>query len=505
MDRRSPDGGGGEVRPEQTELQAKTCIAAAIYEASAAWPEILTEALGLPESAWPSPMLHALASWALFTKRKGFVPTEAKLGSDRPDLYGEAQSFLDSHRAPLSTAEMEARPFVAGYRGRQAAEQLENILKRLRDSPEKAGKVLEAGIPALQGLAATFRNGPRLTILRPSEIMAIPHDPTDNLLGARLLTRRGQMVIAGAGGVGKSRLALQLATCSVLGRRFLDLPTYSPSLRWLVLQAENDPHRQRADLEAMQRLAGDEWAAVDSRLFLHALVTEADGFLNLDDAGAVSGIRQALDLFRPDVVVVDSLYNVGIGDLNKDVDMRETLTALGSVMRHRNPNRAIVVLHHATTGKGGIQKLVGQERASFGRNSKVLHSWARGFINVAPLSPDNNDLLAVVCGKASNGAEFQPFAVRLDRESMTYQLAPDVDVREKVETVVSGKPDVAVTPEDVEDICDGLTKKELVARIIKDFGVVQSRAYKVIGQAEESGIIRMNPHTKRFKGLVMPP
>jgi len=35
----------------------------------------------------------------------------------------------------------------------------------------------------------------------------------------------------------------------------------------------------------------------------------------------------------------------------------------------------------------------------YGRNSKVLHAWTRGQINLAPMSEDNNDVLALSCGK----------------------------------------------------------------------------------------------------------
>jgi hypothetical protein len=493
------------MNADPTTFRAKVVIASAISSPDEEWPSSIKEALGLPELAWQSQGLWKVASWAAETKRRGLAPSMAKLEAELPAMAADVSSFLDKNGLALSTAELEARQFIESYRGRQVAEHLADIAQRLTKSPEKLGKVLEAAVQALQGLQADFQTGPRLSILRPSEILAIPHDPTDNILGDRLLTRRGQLVISGAGGVGKSRLVLQLATCAILGRDFLNLPTHSPGLRWLVLQAENDPRRQSADIEAMRRLAGEEWGKVDSQLFLHTLITDTDGILNLDDSGAVARIRQALDFYQPDVVIVDSLYNFGIGDLNKDADMRETLTNLSSVIRHRNPNRAIVVLHHAPTGKGGIQKLIGQDRASFGRNSKLLHSWARGFMNVASLSSDNNDLLAVVCGKASNGAEFQPFAARLHRDSMTYQPDPQVDVREAIENAVCGKPNVTVTPEEVSNVCDGLTKKELVAQIMKQFGVVQSRAYNVIKQAENSGKIRLVPTSKRYRGLVPMP
>ncbi len=144
--------------------------------------------------------------------------------------------------------------------------------------------------------------------------------------------------------------------------------------------------------------------------------------LPMDNKGTHPG-RDLLLLLRfyrtfrmehPDVIIWDSLYNFGTGDLNKDQDMRSSLSKVHQVSQHRNPQRGIVLLHHATTGKGGMVKVAGLDRASFGRNSKVLHAWARAQVNVAPLKGDDNDLLAIACGKASNGREFQPFAARLN-------------------------------------------------------------------------------------------
>ena len=69
---------------------------------------------------------------------------------------------------------------------------------------------------------------------------------------------------------------------------------------------------------------------------------------------------------------------------------------------------------NALTGRGGAAKVTGHDRASFARNSKVMHAWTRGQINIAPIDPDDNSRLIVACGKCSNGKEFEKFAIKLN-------------------------------------------------------------------------------------------
>jgi hypothetical protein len=486
------------MRADEQAQRARCCVASALSYATDEWPDDLRAALACPRSAWPSDALADLAAWLTATKRQGLAPTLEKLGAQRPALISEAIA-LDAAGLPLGIAALEAKTFVDYVRGTDTMAELSALVQRLAEDPTKAERFLAVAVPQLQGLAASFHSGPKLTVLSPDEILALKTDPQDNLIGSRLLTRRGQLVIAGAGGVGKSRLALQLAVAVITGQPFFGLRTHAPGSRWLVLQAENDPTRQRADLEALRAFAGDAWPKVNDCLHLHALVSETDGFLSLDDAGCVARIRGALDTFRPDVVVLDSLYNFGIGDLNKDADMRATLTELARVMRHRNPNRALVVLHHATTGKGGLAKLAGHDRASVGRNSKVLHSWARGVVNVAPVSEDTNDVLAIVCGKSNNGPEFPPFAIRLNRERMVYEEAADVDVKDAITSASNGAPVVgSVSVEDVVELAHGQTKGGLARRIMSDSGCQKTAAYKAITKAEETKAIKLDRTSRTY-------
>ncbi|MGA2871127.1 MAG: hypothetical protein ABSF34_18450, partial [Verrucomicrobiota bacterium] len=190
-----------------------------------------------------------------------------------------------------------------------------------------------------------------------------------------------------------------------------------------------------------------------------------------------------------------------IGDLNKDADMKFTLQSLSRVCRKGNPRRAIIVLHHALTGKAGMARATGYDRASFGRNSKTLHAWTRAQINLAPVDPDTNDRLVIACGKCSNGKEFSPFAVRLNIESMIYEVDSTVDVSQWEQDVTGAKDTTPLMNSDrVRELCStaGSNKTELAKAITTDCGCARQSAYRYIARAERAKKITFNKSNETY-------
>lgn len=379
----------------------------------------------------------------------------------------------------------------------------------LRDAAELSRLALDTSLPAdrladaARRLAeghATASNGDKLTLRAPDELLGMTFDDSDRILGDRLLAKGQSLVIAGAGSIGKSRLLLQLAVATIIGRQFLGFETRGESLRWLVLQAENSNRRLQADFSALRQWAGPHWAKVNRQLVIHTLESDADGFLSLDNEHTQRRIAAAIRDTGPDIVGFDSLYNFAIGDLNKDEDMAATLLAISRLSRAGNPNRAVVTLHHALTGKAGAARATGYDRSSFGRNSKVLHSWTRGQLNVAPGSPDDNETLVMSCGKCSNGREFEPFAARLNPQTMLYEVAPDFDM-EAWQGELSGKASNAesISHERVAELCRGsMSKPELAKAIMRDCGCARGTAYRRMEATEKARLIQWSRATETY-------
>lgn len=365
-------------------------------------------------------------------------------------------------------------------------------------APRQAPASAPAGNPSD---ADDARKLPKVLTLRsPGELVNMVFNDDDIILGDRLLADGQPLVIAGAGGTGKSRLLLQMVASIVAGRNFVGIPTRGTHRRWLIMQTENSNRRLQQDLLNIFRwLKPDEWQRFHEQVRIHTLETEHDGFVNLDSQENCLLIADAIQEAAPDGICVDPLNEFAIGDLNKDCDMRTTLTALGQLCRRGNPGRAIVVLHHATTGRTGAAKATGLDRASFGRNSKALHSWTRGQINLAPFNPDDNRKLVFACGKMSNGPEFAPFGIALGEDGI---YAPDTSINVPqwaADIASTAKNAPLMTPERVAELCVApMQKSDLVKLIRKACACERQSAYRYIERAELAEKVKFSKSTKHY-------
>jgi hypothetical protein len=344
-----------------------------------------------------------------------------------------------------------------------------------------------------------------LTLRSPDDLLAMTFDDSDVILGDRLLAKGQPLVIAAQGGTGKSRLALQIVAAIVTGRKCLAFETGGSEMRWLILQTENSNRRLHQDLARIKTWLADEWPRFAEQVVFHTIENDDDGFVSLDSPENQMAIQRSIESATPDGIVIDPLNDFAAGDLNKDADMRATLQTLARLCRRGNPDRAIVVLHHSLTGKAGAARATGHDRASFARNSKTLHAWTRGQINLAAVDGDNNERLIVACGKCSNGKEFSAFGVRLNPDTMIYECDPTLDVS-AWQSEMTGKAETPdLSPDTVAGIVAELgkasgapTRPQIVKALRADTGCASSGAYKAIERAERAKKIHYTKATKTY-------
>src|ERR1043165_5565055 len=243
--------------------------------------------------------------------------------------------------------------------------------------PEAIPEVSPMGdnAPAPRGL-------PLLTI---DDILAYVPDPREEIWPDGIMSLGQPIAFIGAPGGGKSRLSMQAALDTILGRDFLGWKTNGRDLKWLFLQTENGLKRLHDDFAAMTRNMGE---ATKKKIREHLRV------LNMDDKDFATicmaeghqdrgQILVTLEEWRPDIVVVDPLRAAAEGDLNADVDMTLACSDISAVIRQSNPKRVPFIIHHGRTGKKEVCRVFGDDAGSFASNSKVLHGWLRSQINIA--------------------------------------------------------------------------------------------------------------------------
>jgi AAA domain len=360
--------------------------------------------------------------------------------------------------------------------------------------------------PAAIGKNGEDRTFKPLTIRTPREILEMRFDPNDRLLANGYLTKGNSLALVGAGGIGKSRVVMQMAIACILGNAFLGWETNARGQKWLILQTENSNRRLQTDLSRiLKRSTPSELLTLDQNLRIHTLENDDDTLVGLSNPETDLRIREILKSFPANVIVFDVLRDFAAGDLNADQHMTETCRAIGRITRAGDPSRIALVVHHSLTGKVGAARATGFDRGSFGRNSKVFQGWVRAQINLAPYSAESNDVLVVASGKANDATEFEPFTVRLDPETMTYQRDDSNDLAQWYESVSGEKPRGAVaTISDVVDAVraagsEGINKVAIVKAITMETGCSKATAYRVVNTAESKKLIARRKNDKRYE------
>lgn len=303
--------------------------------------------------------------------------------------------------------------------------------------------------------------------------------------------------IFGQGGLGKSRISMNIARNQVLGLPFGGMSTGTKPLRHLFMGTENGLHRLQHDIRKMSAgLRPEQIAILDEHIFLATLEAADDPYVTLSDPANIERWQVTIEDRRPDVLWVDPWGDVQAGDANAESDARWTIAELTKILGSVNRDAAVCVLAHARTGIKNIMEAIGYDGANFGKGSKALYSCARSVFNLAPGSKDENPPILVACPKNNDAARPAPFALVLDEATMTYQHDPtfDVeawldDVRDQAKGKRSAKPLHRVSLEDAEALLRGETDTASGARRrLRDEGATRDEADDLVKKLVASAI-----------------
>mgnify|MGYP003582805030 CR=1 FL=1 len=322
-------------------------------------------------------------------------------------------------------------------------------------------------------------------------------------------------VIFGQGGLGKSRVALNVAFHQVLSLPFAGLPTHPKPLKHLFMGSENSIHRLQHDARMMSRgLTAEQIALLDSNIRMTTLEGPEDSYISLASPVNAERWRLTLEEYRPDVLWVDPWGDVLGGEANADEDVRTTLSTLRRLLHRVNSNALTVILAHSRTGAVNILQAVGYDAANFGKGSKALYSSARCVWNLAPGDESENPPIVMVHAKCNDSPREKPFAIRLDPETMTYLREDGFDL-ETWQADLSAhargkrgpKKGPAMTEEQaVEALGDRVGTSAEVIQILRDKGATRDDAKDLVARLVIDGKWEQwRPSVKNAATYVGPP
>lgn len=268
------------------------------------------------------------------------------------------------------------------------------------------------------------------TLWAPSQFIAHQPDPSACLLGTGYLELGQWTSLIGIGGLGKTRLALWLVVCQMLGRQWCGLPTNGTPQKAVIFSTENGLRRWKEDLSKINATLNDkERAIVEANLRILAMTDDEDGDLCLGNPISVQRLKLTLGDAAPGIVVFDPFADMMDGDENKTVDIVTTLTALRAITRASCPKAAILIIHHGRTGSQNVAQAGDNFNAgNFGRGAKALYSKVRCELQLAPEDRDNPNRLVLACGKSNDTVKFTPRCLVFDDQTFKYTVDPSFDI-----------------------------------------------------------------------------
>lgn len=333
-----------------------------------------------------------------------------------------------------------------------------------------------------------------LSVRSPEEILAMSFSDSDLYLGDGLFAKGQCGAVIGPAGVGKSRIVTQIACSFILGTPFMGVEVGASDKTCLFLQSENSNRRLKDQLSKQIATYTDaQRKRINARLHIKTVENDRDANLRMNSSANIDAIARLMNEIEPDVIFVDPLNAFAKGSLTSADGMLATLHGLQALARNANPDAALIVVHHALANAKAFRDAVGPNRGSYGRDSKTLHGWSRGTINIAPGDPGDTRKILLACGKNSNGREFDPFGAVLNTDTMLYERDAEFTL-ERWKALMGGESvgSLGLSPDRVAEFVQerAMTKAELVAEIMKETGCQKTKAYDAIRLAEDSTIIR---------------
>jgi len=348
---------------------------------------------------------------------------------------------------------------------------------------------------AIRPLIERKTTGTGFTVWQPAAFRAYQPPLNANILGGGYLRRKQVTTLIGPPGVGKSRLSLWLACLHICGRQFAGLDMQNGPAKWLFFGNENDPLRQKTDLDWFYRsLTAPEQSKVDAHLFMHVIEKPDDGIIMLADADAFAKLCSTLKAVQPEVVVFDPWGNMIEGNENDNEEVRRTLRLLLRAIAANCPEASILVIHHARTGKATVAEAGNNySGGNLSRGGKALVSAARCELALWPGDSEDSSKLVLTCEKANNVQKFEPKGLTF--ENGIYQPDDNFDLQAWRDDIEGNRGGKSLSIRDVVEMvkAGAHTTSEITAKADEQFGVQRRTVQTRLTEACEKGYLQRCP------------
>ncbi len=384
-----------------------------------------------------------------------------------------AVSFFDEYLRQLIALARRRWALAESARIAMAAREGDIDLIDLRQQLTGALDFIEEG---------AHRERPRIETWTRRQAMEFIQDESIFLVGKGIICKGEITVVAGQGGVGKSRLCNALAFAGARGSgqwMGYDIPR---AWRTLVLQTENNANRIKEELMTLPEEYQD-----NVRISLPCAMEFSDPAFRRE-------LNKLWDEWPFEMIIIDNMNDVAREDGRADF-----LEGIGNIMAAlpRHPDTpAVVIIAHLTKGSTrSLKPMTGRKLLDELSGSNVLGAKARTVLTLQHVDASVSTDMRVVfdCAKCNNGTplpmsayyrangEFQPC---LEWDQHEWLNPPDEGARIERRSLSKDKWREVMGGE------LGMTRKRLVALLqAAPYQASQSSAYNWVNAALQEGIL----------------
>jgi hypothetical protein len=435
---------------------------------------VLPEMLNMPVEAFYR--LEAQSLWRIVRKlhAAGSVIDLATINAaitdprEAAELPAFLSDVLTSQSGLPSAAADYAAVILDAHRRRQLIELAHRVTEAAND---KGTDIAHMEREIVRQLNATAPARQAIKIVSAAELLAtnFPY-ATDIVTG--VLPHRAKLILSAPAKLGKTRFTLGLCLAIATGKAAMGFRVTNPA-RVLYLQAEVSARALQDRLCKMLTSFDADEAALRERLLLH----NAPG-LKLTNPAHVAAIRQAIELYKPDVLAIDPLYKFHTGDESSVQDMTRFFDPLDALIA--DYGCSVLLVHHH--GKGSGDGLA--TPAHRNRGSSTIADWADSLLTLT--FEDAEAGIVKLAFTLRNAEEPEPMAFERNPETLWFDLLPDYQFTGKVSATKITEQAVADTIGSGRQIA----YTRLVEALRKAFTVSDGTARTAIRRATEAGTIR---------------
>lgn len=167
--------------------------------------------------------------------------------------------------------------------------------------------------------------------------------PEQEWLVEKLVPKRGLTILAGKYGDLKSFLAMHMSYCLITGNNFLKWKTKKCKVLYIDEENDDTELKRRFDMLTVGQNVEEIKNNLGFSIFKNIIINEPAGKKKL---------KELIEGFKPDIVIVDSKIRVFVGDEDKSKDMRTVWVTVKKFMKEYDTTW--IILDHVRKTKGRI-------------------------------------------------------------------------------------------------------------------------------------------------------